>query len=398
MRASERNILRQRLLRTIRSVRRRWRLKRLLRGAVIVGVAGLAVFLLSSWAIDHYRFDPGAVLASRIFTYAVIAALAFVYLVRPLLARAPDERVALYLEEHEPSLHAAVLSAIELEESGAFSGEAPDTVSPQLAERVIENAIDACREVRFGNRIERSSLRKSSGVLAGVATAGLAVVLIDPAFLRHGGPVLLRPWSAALEANPYSIQVSPGDADLARGADQKVSAKLVGFESGVVEIGVRRGDATEWERWSMNPDPDSGDFLFLLFDLDQKTEYFVEASGVRSDVYTIEVSDLPYVDRIDLEYHYPEYTGLPPESVEDGGDIVALRGTEVQLSITPTMESSSGFLKIEELEPIPLEPGADGPNLGGLQGRLHADQLALVPGLLAGSGVDDGGHGLTPSR
>lgn len=364
MRASERNILRQRLLRTIRSVRRRWRLKRLLRGAVIVAAVGLAVFLLSSWVIDHYRFDPGAVLASRILTYVVIAVLAFVYLLRPLIARAPDERVALYLEEHEPSLHAAMLSAIELKESGAFTDDAPEAVSPQLAERVIETAIERCRSIRYGHRIERSSLRRSSGVLAGVATAGLAVVLLDPAFLRHGGPVLLRPWRAAVEANPYSIQVTPGDADLARGADQKVSARLVGFESGVVEIGVRRGDATEWERWSMNPDPDNGDYLFLLFDLDEKTEYFVEASGVRSSVYTIDVSDLPYVDHIDLEYRFPEYTGLPPEAVEDAGDIVALRGTEVRLSITPTMESPSGFLAIEEQEPIPLEPGTDG--------RFHA--------------------------
>jgi hypothetical protein len=108
VRASERNILRQRLLRTIRSVRRRWRLKRLLRGSVIVVAVGLAVFLLSSWAIDHYRFDAGAVLAARVVTYAVIVGLAAYHLVLPLFTRAPIERVALYLEEHEPSLHAAV--------------------------------------------------------------------------------------------------------------------------------------------------------------------------------------------------------------------------------------------------------------------------------------------------
>jgi hypothetical protein len=61
---------------------------------------------------------------------------------------------------------------------------------------------------------------------------------------------------------------------------------------------------------------DSARFSIRLFDLDQQTEYYVEAGPVRSPVYRIAVADLPSVKQIDLEYRYPDYTRLSPQRVE----------------------------------------------------------------------------------
>ena len=48
---------------------------------------------------------------------------------------------------------------------------------------------------------------------------------------------------------------------------------------------------------------------------------------------------MPYVQRLELEYHFPAYTGLEPQKIEDGGDIAVLRGTEVRVHIIPTMKT-----------------------------------------------------------
>ena len=48
----------------------------------------------------------------------------------------------------------------------------------------------------------------------------------------------------------------------------------------------------------------------MLFDLAGPIDYFVEAAGVRSPTYTLKVVDLPYVQQLELEYHFPAYTGL----------------------------------------------------------------------------------------
>ena len=70
--------------------------------------------------------------------------------------------------------------------------------------------------------------------------------------------------------------------------------------------------------------------------------------------------DLPTVSKMELEYRYPAYTGLPPQKIENGGDVAALRGTEVFLHIVPTMNTPSGRILVNESESRPLTRQADG--------------------------------------
>ena len=112
---------------------------------------------------------------------------------------------------------------------------------------------------------------------------------------------------------------------------------------------------------------ESGRHEIFLFDLDEATDYYVESSGVRSPVYRIDVADLPYVQRIDLEIRYPAYAGLSPATIEDGGDIAALRGSQVTLTILPTLAVTAGRLIVDGEEPAPLEPLPDGRLSGALR-------------------------------
>src|SRR5215208_648357 len=92
------------LRRIIEQVRRRWRVKLAIRGALTVAAIAFLVFLASASALQAARFTAGAILAARVSLAVVIAALVALFFVRPLLRRVRDEQVALYLEEHEPTL------------------------------------------------------------------------------------------------------------------------------------------------------------------------------------------------------------------------------------------------------------------------------------------------------
>ena len=78
---------------------------------------------------------------------------------------------------------------------------------------------------------------------------------------------------------------------------------------------------------------EDGTYEGILFDVAAPLEYFVVADGVQSPIYTLKVVDLPYVQRLELEYRFPAYTGLEPQKIEDGGDIAVLRGTEVHVHV-----------------------------------------------------------------
>ncbi|HLE19900.1 MAG TPA: DUF4175 family protein, partial [Vicinamibacteria bacterium] len=139
-----------------------------------------------------------------------------------------------------------------------------------------------------------------------------------------------------------------------------IHARLEGFESDQVEIVVKSDETEKFDRWPMAIDEGAGNYLYMLLDLRTATDYFVEAGGVRSAVFRIDVSDLPYVGRVDLEYHFPGYTGLPPRAVEDGGDIAALKGTEVIVKATPTLAVAGGVIRVEGAEPLPMKLKEDG--------------------------------------
>jgi len=159
-------------------------------------------------------------------------------------------------------------------------------------------------------------------------------------------------------ASPYTIAVEPGHATIARGADQTVVARLSGFDAETVEI-ASLGPDGGWTRAAMAPD-EEGAWRHMLLAVGAPTDYYVEAAGVRSEVYKLAVADLARAARIEIEYSFPGYTGLAPQKIEDGGDVAALRGTEVRLRVTPSLRVASGRLAVDGAPPTPLTLEADG--------------------------------------
>src|SRR5262249_18917245 len=193
-----------------------------------------------------------------------------------------------------------------------------------------------------------------------------------PAYLRHALSALLVVSRSVEAAAPYRIEVSPGNATVPRGADQTITAKLDGFDADQAAVVMRKGADTPFERLPLvrsESAQDSHQYEGMIFDLAAPVEYFVEAAGVRSPVYTLKVVDLPYVQKLELEFHFPAYTGLEPRKVEDGGDIAVLKGTEVRVHVVPTMTSPGGDILLNDKDKVPLAPGA-----GGLDGKFSVDK------------------------
>src|SRR5690242_4923203 len=96
------------LIAIIHDVRKRWRMKLALRGGAIAAGCVAAALVASAMMLQWLRFTPESIFAFRIVLAVIVALAAYALLLRPLLRRVSDEQVALYLEEHEPSLEAAI--------------------------------------------------------------------------------------------------------------------------------------------------------------------------------------------------------------------------------------------------------------------------------------------------
>ena len=339
------------LVEIIRDIRRRWRLKLAIRGVVLVAALIVVLVIAAAVGLESRRFSPGSILTFRILLSVAFAALVGLFFVRPLLRRVSDAQVALYLEEHEPSLQAEIISAIE-------ASRMPGSQSSALARRLVESAVEKVRHIEHGRRVERAPIRRYSGAFAAIVIGAIALFTLGPAFLRHALSALVVVSRSVEAAVPYRIDVTPGHKTVPRGADQTITASLSGFDSDGAALMVRKSADAPFE-----PVPlirTENRYEGMLFDLAGSLDYYVEAAGVRSATYTLKVIDLPYVQRLEIEYHFPAYTGLSPRKIEDGGDVAVLAGTEVKLRIVPTMTANGGQLVLHDKATSALTAAPDG--------------------------------------
>src|SRR5512143_236363 len=346
------------LLGVVRGVRNRYRAKRVLRGAAITVAAGWLVLAAAAYTMSFFKYSDASVLTCRIVAVVTIAAIAAWFIVLPLLPRLGDAQVALYLEEHERSLKATVITAVEMQTSGP-AAEATGLRSPAFIQRLTRAALERVHVAGDGRTIDAGELRTNGGILAAIAAAALLVTMFGPPVLRHGVRLVTVPWNNAEPASLFSILVEPGNVTVAKGGDELLEARLRGFQSDNVELLVRSADSANFTRLPMTADS-AGRYAYRLFDIGGKTQYAVEANGVRSTTYTIDVSNLPYVKRMDLQYRYPAYTQLEPLDVDSTGDIAALKGTMVRIRVAPTIPTAGGRVVVDNGDTLKLVPSADG--------------------------------------
>src|SRR5215510_15445514 len=165
------------LLEVIRSVRNRWRQRLAVRGIVLVLTGTLLALFLSASSLEALRFSPGAIIAFRLVAAVIFAGLVWTFLVRPIRRQVSDTQVAMYLEENDPTLEAAILSAIEATSGSVISQDH----SPHLVDRLVQQAIEQCRSAMAGHHVDRKAIKRYATTIGGVAVAALLLVVLGPA-------------------------------------------------------------------------------------------------------------------------------------------------------------------------------------------------------------------------
>ena len=220
--------------------------------------------------------------AFRIVTALVFVAAGAWFFARPLSRKVTDEQVALYLEEHEPTLDSTILSAMEAtERPGDWS---PELIQPPGRKRDRARARDPGRRAHRARADEalRLDRRRASPL------AAIALFTFGPAYFRHTLSAIFVISRDVEAAAPYRIEVKPGDATVAKGADQMISATLSGFDAAEAAILIRKGSASAFERVPMVK-AENGSYEGMLFDLAEPLDYVIEAAGVRSAPHKLNV-------------------------------------------------------------------------------------------------------------
>jgi len=315
------------LLHFIHRLRRRWLWGYWLRHATFALSALVGWLIVAGLVAGRALVAPEALTALRVGTALVGLAIAYVFVWRPL-RRIPDEvTFARFIEEG---------------------------ISPTLVHRLLADALAQCAQVSEESVLPTRRLHLR--VLSAAAPLVLLVLLlvVGPNALRTGLGRLYVPGGIAV-APDLAIRVHPGDARIPRGLDQVVTATLQNFEADSARIVFRAEGEPQWQEHAMEA-TERNVFRFLFANVQRSIEYSVIAHSVRSPTFRLEVVDWPRVSRLDLLYAYPPYTGQPARKVEDGGDIVAVKGTRVTVTAQLTGRVRHAWLVFDDGTSIAMTP------------------------------------------
>jgi len=360
------------LLARVKLVRRRWHIQMTVKGLSLFVASTIALLVLGVWGGNLFGFRPAAVWLMRVATGAAVVFVGWRFLYMPLRRRIADVQIAQYIEERYPQLEDRLITAVEFgRKQGTSSG---------MLDLLIRDALEKTNRVDFSVFVNRKRLAYFG--LLGFASFLVLFALLNwgPSFFPYGFDRLYVPWTEAAFGASLGIQVTPGNAEIARGSDQQIKAQLIGFDSPDVRIYAQPETATSWTPAPMEPEPAGSGFLYLLIDVQSPLRYYVESKGVRSPTFTVKVVDIPRVEKISLTYNFPAYTGMPPQTVENEGDISALKGTKVDLRIHLSRPSGSARLLFDDQSTLDLTPEGKQDIIGSLTLKRSGSYVVQLAG------------------
>lgn len=280
-----------------------------------------------------------------------------------------DQRLAHYVEDRFPDLEQRLLTSLEFTEDEIRFGRRG--VSQQFIARLWQDAerhlVRQQEEMEAITPVGRSWL----GLVSAMAAVMLiSVTLLSSESLKDSLSRMLWPFESAelviAGALPPNIEIflEPGDVELQRGDGLTVAARVTGAAPEAVTLRLQ-DDNVNWRDAPMTSDgrgSDSAAFSYYIPSLREDTLYYVtfNQGGARnSRQYRVSVYDLPRVEQIDVAFDYPDYTGMEDLREEDGGDLIAPAGTEVEVSVTFNKAVASARFEFDpaaEGEPMPDLP------------------------------------------
>ena len=332
----------------VRRVQRRLYQRRLLQGGVLIGTVALALLLLGvavQSLIPRLPLVPAAYSA-----VGVLAALALiVYVLRPAVRWVTQKQALARIEETYPGSHDDLRNALQLD-AEALARANPHGVALDLVQALHRRV--ACQVAAFKTRTVACQ-RRLQGVTWCVmlVLAAAGVSRLQPGALEASWRMLTQPLSY-LPDRAMQITIEPLQAVIARGSNLDVQAQVSGRLPNSMQIRLQR-DGEAAQSYDMEQQ-EPGVFRYTLLEPQASLRFRAVSGGHASETGALKVVPDPAIGQLVLRYLFPDYTGLPEQVQEGGGDIQALPGTQVRLSMRANVPLASGRMRFEGGDEVPL--------------------------------------------
>jgi len=332
----------------VQRVRRGLTLRRLLQSGIVLLTVVLTLLLLGVGVQHIILWAPLVAPVYSLLALGVIVYLG-VYVLWPALRPESLRQALSSIEATYPDLHDDLTNALQLEQE-ALERSNPQGIALDLVQALHHRT---ARQVQQYSAPAVVRKRQLVGLpwCAMVVLATILVAIVQPHVLGEAVRILVQPLSY-LPSREIHIALTPERATIASGMNFEVQAQASGRLPQSMQLLVKRQGQPD-RRYPMET-VGQGAFRYTFLKPQAALTFQATADGFTSAVGTLDVVPAPAIGHIALRYIFPEYTGLPARTQEGGGDIQALPGTQVQLSLRANVPLTRGVLRFEAGRELPL--------------------------------------------
>ncbi len=320
-------------------------------GGLLLWLASFSLLMMGWLLLGGVLRLPVALRAPIILIWVGCAVWAvYVFIIKALIKRTSIELIAFRLEQRYPELQDRLISSLQLwpELPENKYGYAVSFIVRLVEETsILLDKID--RSILLADDLRK--LKHASLAIACTLLPLVIMIALFPATFSDSLHAFVHPFEGNGQLNPVEIaKVIPGDCKILHGDSVDVSADVKGPAPSEAAL-YYKVEAGKWHSMTLSKTQEAGDeakeavFAGKLQNVKESLKYYVSIADAQSQQYSITVIHKPIVDSLQLELHYPKYTGLPPQSLDvNKGDVAAPLGTKVSVRATSSKDTASAFV------------------------------------------------------
>ena len=315
---------------------------------VSIGVLFLEVIL------DHTLELPA--MARRLILFGGLAAgsiYAFLRIARPMLMRVNTLYAAKSIESTDSVFKNSLINYLQIRDD-------PNHVAPSVLAQIEARAVADLSKVNVDNVVDQSPLTRLSYALAAIVVSICLYSWITPKSLMDSAR---RAFLADVQrpTNTRFLNITPGDKPDApkavTGMPVSFTVETLGAQPESVTLFTSRDNGKTFAETVMTQGRSFADPWEARIDrVPGELFYYMAGGDGRTKTYRLDVLPVAIVEKVALDYDFPEYAHAPRREAVEEGNVEALQGTRITLTATTNQPARSGLLDFGQRPPVPLVP------------------------------------------
>lgn len=264
------------------------------------------------------------------------------------------DKIALRIGKYYPEIQDRLSNAIQIIEE--YKKKSKDT---DLVYAAFNDIAQISLNKDFSIIIDKNEFKKSFIIFFIVALITISSFIGFQSILGSAIYRVMNFGTSFLPPPPFELTIEPLNQVLTRGEKATIKVIATGKAPDNIILYIKELDQKNYDAYNLKIQPDNT-FIYEIPSLKKNIMFYGSADWLNASVNTkigkITVTDKPIIRSLTGTVIYPSYTKITPRNFyEDNGDVSALVGSRIDLSIIANKPLKKAYINFEQIHKIYTE-------------------------------------------